>query len=646
MKLYRVLLVIIFFGMIITPALFMNRDAEQVSVIENKKVAPMPTVTVGNLMDGSVIPQIEEYVNDNIGFRQEIVLKNVSLMYRTLEKIEIPNYVEGKEQHLFYLTPEILKTYQGLDAISQEEKEEISAQMSELDSVLNDMGIEFLFMPIPNKEAIYGEYLPDGINIVNSESMLESVSEYIRSNTDVNVADVYAALWNAKTDGELLYYKNMDPTHWNVNGAFIGYGEIMRCLAEIDVRNLKSSDFDIIKNEVNKPISYLAQYDEFSSTFDEFYDYEYYYGYEYSGRLNNAVPDGFAYQNDVTNTYFHYENSNAINDKKLLVYGDSYIYTFMLPFLSESFSEVYFLSNSTSAIDKAELLRLVEPDVVIFEIVERMVFKELLSTYICGMKDAIGEISSTAIAEEIINQKKTNGAMPRIMFDDNDINLSKKIDMSKMEVDFFDISGWAIDMYLDTAPKMIVADVGGVYYYGEKYQRPDIATVKSDYLDSGFKFSFSVEDLKKATHITFYSISESRTYSEPYIIWLDISEQIPGGLKGEFEPVLRFDDDFINQTLSVNIVAGEIMRITGWCVDVQNNSSVLKVIAKVGGKEYVATIYERPDIANGNLSLLNAGLIFEIPTEALREAEKIEFQVISKYENTQLSPVIVQINRH
>lgn len=69
---------------------------------------------------------------------------------------------------------------------------------------------------------------------------------------------------------------------------------------------------------------------------------------------------------------YYYSNQKSLNDKKLLVIGDSYVYSFMMPMLSQTFKEVVFVSTATLT---QESLRSIQndfqPDYVVFEAVER-----------------------------------------------------------------------------------------------------------------------------------------------------------------------------------------------------------------------------------------------------------------------------------
>ena len=50
---------------------------------------------------------------------------------------------------------------------------------------LNDRGIEFYTMCIPNKEIVYPENMPDTIARVNEVSRGQQLDEYLEANSDV-----------------------------------------------------------------------------------------------------------------------------------------------------------------------------------------------------------------------------------------------------------------------------------------------------------------------------------------------------------------------------------------------------------------------------------------------------------------------------
>ncbi len=392
--------VIIFSLLLVLPMLFFNFEEGKISQTENKVLASFPDLSqFSGFFDSKLPTALDGYISDNIGFKQEGTLSHICLMYGLFRQLAVSDYIEGKEDNFYYSNQPLLSSYQGLTNYSEQEINTIYDSLVSLNDAVNNKGAKFVFMPIPNKEDVYNEYLPDGINIVAQRSNLSTLKDKLIIESSVATVDTLGSLLNAKqyVDG-MLYYKNIDPTHWNMNGMFVGYKALMQTINKTDnsITYLTDSDVNITGTVENKALAFLQVFKSINKLFktkeDVMYKVEVIGGF--SGVSDNTTPSAYSLSNDTTNRYFHYYNENAKNNKVLFVVGDSYIWDFMLPMLSETFSDVYFLQISTSRDDIEELLGYIKPDFVVLEIVYRMTDATnmgLLSNKLCQCFDSSKE---------------------------------------------------------------------------------------------------------------------------------------------------------------------------------------------------------------------------------------------------------------
>lgn len=162
----------------------------------------------------------------------------------------------------------------------------------------------------------------------------------------------------AKTDnGEQLYSKAYDSSHWNNQGAWVGYQELMKEVQEEipDVRILREEDMDISAGEYSKTYNWKEYVEE---------DLE----YHVKGSQSEEFSDWFAsvgYQSsDQWNSYRYYRNEDETLPK-ILIIGDSYVWMFMLPWISESFSETVFIHQQDGG-NLEFMLETLKPDIVVF----------------------------------------------------------------------------------------------------------------------------------------------------------------------------------------------------------------------------------------------------------------------------------------
>jgi hypothetical protein len=83
---------------------------------------------------------------------------------------------------------------------------------------------------VPDKQTIYPEHLPDWLREHGQpNTKREQFSAYLRSHSKAPVLDLREPLHDAKEQGPLYFFTD---THWNAQGAFIGYQALIRKLSE------------------------------------------------------------------------------------------------------------------------------------------------------------------------------------------------------------------------------------------------------------------------------------------------------------------------------------------------------------------------------------------------------------------------------
>lgn len=353
------------------PSMFANKDPNKISVIENRGLTKRPSLESIKDWDSDYVSQLEAYIDDNIGFKQEAILLKTGVWYSIFRKLNVPNYYIGKQQNLFYSQGmDQIRNYQGKLLFTEEEVSRLSTVLDLWSEFVQKRGGNFFFMPIPDKEGVYPEFYPEGVLRVDNRSRVECLAEKMISKEWF--VDVNGALLGNKSD-KMLYYRNFDPTHWNMDGAWVGYKELMNKITSVngDIRALTEKDVIITYEEGPGTLEGLSSIKWMGDLM------------QFDDKIVSCIPmDGYKAERDNTpliplkdgQIYFHYINKN-ISEKTLLVVGDSYVYSFLLPLLAESFSDVYF----TSFVDTetvVEMQRVIHPDIVVFEVVDRAFYYE------------------------------------------------------------------------------------------------------------------------------------------------------------------------------------------------------------------------------------------------------------------------------
>jgi hypothetical protein len=117
----------------------------------------------------------------------------------------------GVDNELF-MNSEYFRNY----SINDDEILEIANTLKKISDSFQEMGIEFIFLPVPNKATIYFELLPENIkNKFNNRFFLAKLKTALDLK-GVKSIDTYSSFRSHFLAGERLYFS--DDTHWNKLG--------------------------------------------------------------------------------------------------------------------------------------------------------------------------------------------------------------------------------------------------------------------------------------------------------------------------------------------------------------------------------------------------------------------------------------------
>jgi alginate O-acetyltransferase complex protein AlgJ len=150
--------------------------------------------------------------------------------------VYLAGYISSKyiEQPLFVGDEDLLFYEPALKMSSMDDLDRIVDELVACEERFAEVGIGFVFLPIPDKENIYFDLVPfELLTTVHQPPR----SAFLRSlidklvDADIQVVDTLSAFENARSDGLLIYQS--DDTHWNVEG--------VRITADLTIELLNSS---------------------------------------------------------------------------------------------------------------------------------------------------------------------------------------------------------------------------------------------------------------------------------------------------------------------------------------------------------------------------------------------------------------------
>jgi alginate O-acetyltransferase complex protein AlgJ len=228
----------------------------------------------------------------------------------------------------------------------------------------------------PNKETIYGEYLPKDIAQSKGETRLEKFLVYMKGHSDVNILDLRPKLLNAKQHQQVYFSTD---THWNGYGLFFGYQKLIEslksCFPELsDPMPFNPEDFDIrphVGDLIHLGGLDEKDYPELKQVFRSKQKYSFKQIQNRERWIVNALirVEMQGYERVSMHT------SNPENKLRMVMFHDSFMAD-MPKLLARHFGDIYnlWLPAEYDLLETA--VKKYHPDVVIDEIAERMLYKD------------------------------------------------------------------------------------------------------------------------------------------------------------------------------------------------------------------------------------------------------------------------------
>ena len=352
MRKLQILTVILFSLVLFLPIVTFNFEKEAASEIDNRMLAENP-FTNGIGINGDRTAAVENYVNDRIGLRDEMILAYTVLNDRIFGKMVHPSYTYGKNGYVFG---------SGLNEVNYGEYHKIFAEMvGQIQNYCESRSVPFLFVLNPAKPAVLTEYLPSGIEYDNSwtKLFLEDLDSL-----GVHYIDNTVCLREKIQKGEQVYNIKYDANHWNDLGAYYGTNNILSALSE-RIRNIHvNTQEDIEIGESLKtsllvsrfPIHELVPQITLHTNYENI-------GEKYRKELVlDSQFSGFGYCIN--------EERKEAGAPRVLVFQGSYMNGLGSKYLLNSFGEYISIHDYQNVINFPYYFNIFKPECVVFEVAD------------------------------------------------------------------------------------------------------------------------------------------------------------------------------------------------------------------------------------------------------------------------------------
>lgn len=221
MKRLNLIFLILVFGLLALPMLSMPFFGDQTGA-EKREAAGLPSVMKDGRINSRFAGDLDDYVRDHIGFRNEMVKGNTVLLAKLFGESAEDDVILGESGWLYY--EGTVSDYLNDPTMNLRMARNAAHSLKMLQDFAGAQGADFVLAVIPNKNSLYGENMPARFRAAvteqdgNYEQLMSALLQ-----EGVNTADVRHAL---KDTGRVLYQKT--DTHWTYEGALIGYRSIMQ----------------------------------------------------------------------------------------------------------------------------------------------------------------------------------------------------------------------------------------------------------------------------------------------------------------------------------------------------------------------------------------------------------------------------------
>lgn len=336
------------------------------NAVEKRKMAEMPTLD-GSFTSLREFPaKFSKYYDDNFGLREALIGWHNHAKGMLLHLSPARNAIIGKQGWLFLGDGNIVADYRATHPFTSEELERWRIVLEGKRNWLAAQGIRYLFVVAPDKHSIYPEFMPDHINRVGKETCLDQLVAYLKAHSDVDILDLRPALRQVK-DTSRVFHKT--DTHWNEQGAYIAYQEIMKRLSRVDpsLASLSISEFRYVEETTEGHD--LASMMGLRSVFREENVHLVPKNPNCAREAKISLDPRYSWP-EYTPDHAPYARECERSRRRAVFFQDSFG-TALVPFFSEHFSRTVYIWDYPGYEVMNSAIRQERPDIVIEERVER-----------------------------------------------------------------------------------------------------------------------------------------------------------------------------------------------------------------------------------------------------------------------------------
>ncbi len=320
---------------------------------ENRALAEFPKLSPDTLVQFP--SQFETYYTDHVPFKNQLVQLKNRFEQQFLNQQTFGDVTLGKEDWMFYTVSvpgeDSMADYQHTNLYTDAQKDAIGTSFRAFCDDFAARGIRTFIFVAPNKESIYGQYMPDNIPVYGSASRTDLLIPYLQENYDLPIYNLKEVLLPYADQYQL--FRKYD-THWNQIGSSMAALKVIQVLTgrEIPFESLTIEQRGGTDGDLSRFLNLSQIYND-----DPLY-------YISTDLLPGVTAQ--CVESADEGTYEIY-TSDSPNDRTLLFIGDSFSYG-VKPYLPQFYSTCIFVNFNNYS---PELFEQYHVDDLVYLTVER-----------------------------------------------------------------------------------------------------------------------------------------------------------------------------------------------------------------------------------------------------------------------------------
>lgn len=337
---------------------------------ENRPLASFPEQPVTIDQWAEFPASFESYMDDNFGFRRGLQRTFHRLIVATGTS-PLENILLGHDGWLFTAHRSLTDQHRGAMPLDPGTLDSYVDAFRQQRRWVEGQGARHFLMPLPDKNTIYPEYLPEWARPVQpgrfaqlQDALTEAGEPFV---------DSLLNLSEAKERGEWIYWQT--DTHWNCLGAYHAYQALMDQVQSTGVPYRKRITNRELGLEARPPSvgGDMSQMLIMEDILLERRDVSCRLVFQDSLSFSaERLKDGAIHRNFIArpkNEVWRYRQDVPVVESKVLLFRDSFAHL-LLPYLVKSFDELVVAPHGELEFDEQLVLEH-QPDLVIYQFVER-----------------------------------------------------------------------------------------------------------------------------------------------------------------------------------------------------------------------------------------------------------------------------------